>query len=116
MVIAGLISGVATTGLIALVNRALTGQGFHGINPRMAFAVLCIGLPLFRFLSQALLVNLTQRTLYQMRINWCRRILTTPIRQLKQIGPHRLLASLTNDLGAITDALLILPLLIMHMG
>ncbi len=116
VVVAGFISGIATTGLIALVNLALSGQGFHGINPTLAFGVLCIGLPLFRFTSQALLVNLTQRTLYQMRLNWCRRILTTPVRQLEQIGPHRLLASLTNDLGAITEALLIVPVLIMHVA
>lgn len=116
VVLSGFISGVATTGLIALVNLALSGQGFHGIDPKLAFGVLCVGLPLFRFMSQALLVNLTQRTLYQLRLNWCRRILTTPIRQLEQIGPHRLLASLTNDLGAITEALLIVPVLIMHLA
>jgi putative ATP-binding cassette transporter len=116
VIVAGLISGFATTGLIALINRVLTGGGLKGMNMTAVFAALCIGLPLFRFVSQALLVNLTQQTLYRMRINWCRRILATPIRQLEQLGPHRLLASLTNDLGAITEALLTVPILIMHLG
>lgn len=116
VILAGLISGFAATGMIALINRALTGQGFHGINVKLGFALLCLGLPLFRFASQATLVTLTQQTLYRMRLNWCRRILTTPIRQLEKIGPHRLLASLTNDLGAITEALLMIPVLIMHTG
>ncbi|HEV2846392.1 MAG TPA: cyclic peptide export ABC transporter [Thermoanaerobaculia bacterium] len=116
VILAGLVSGFATTGLIVLINRALTGQGLQGANAKVLFGVLCLGLPLFRFTSQALLVNLTQQTLYQMRLNWCRRILTTPIRQLEKIGPHRLLASLTNDLGAITEALLTVPVLIMHVG
>lgn len=120
VVLAGLVSGLATTGLIAMINRALTGQGsgqgFAGVNVTLAFGLFCVGLPLFRFLSQALLVNLTQQTLYRMRLNWCRRILTTPVRQLEQIGPHRLLASLTNDLGAITETLLIIPVWIMHLG
>src|SRR5436309_9474406 len=113
---AGLVSGFATTGLIALINRALTGGGFGGRRVMLAFGLLCVGLPLFRFSSQALLTHLTQQTLYRMRLSWCRRILTTPIRQLEQLGPHRLLASLTNDLGAITEALLNIPVVIMHLG
>ena len=116
VIIAGLVSGFATTGLIALINRALTGGGFGGRRVVLAFGVLCIGLPLFRFSSQALLTHFTQQTLYRMRLGWCRRILTTPIRQLEQLGPHRLLASLTNDLGAITEALLNIPVVIMHLG
>jgi putative pyoverdin transport system ATP-binding/permease protein len=116
MIVAGLISGFATTGLIALINRALTGSGWQGRNLILGFGALCIGLPLFRFTSQAVLVNLTQQTLYSMRLRWCQRILTMPIRQLEEIGPHRLLASLTNDLGAVTEALLTIPLVIMHLG
>lgn len=116
VIVAGLISGIATTGLIALINRALTGGSLQAREMKVGFGVLCIGLPVFRFVSQALLVRLTQQTLYQMRLGWCRRILATPIRRLEQLGPHRLLASLTNDLGAITEALLTVPLLIMHLG
>jgi len=114
VVLAGLVSGFATTGLIALINRSLTGGGFQ-VAP-WAFAALCIGLPLFRFTSQAVLVNLTQNTLYLMRLNWCRRILTTPVRRLEEIGAARLLASLTNDLGAITEVMLGVPVLVMHVG
>ncbi|HEV7671245.1 MAG TPA: cyclic peptide export ABC transporter [Thermoanaerobaculia bacterium] len=121
VVVAGLLSGIATTGLIALINRVLTGPGgpgagLTGINLTYAFVGLCFGLPLLRFGSTALLVNLTQKTLYQMRLVWCRQILAVPIRQLEQLGPHRVLASLTNDLGAITEALLMVPQIVMHFG
>src|SRR5262245_62108303 len=116
VIAAGLISGFATTGLIALINRTLTGEGFESASPLVVFGALCLGLPLFRFASQALLVKLTQETLYRLRLGWCRRIPTTPIRDLEQLGAHRLVASLTNDLGAITDALQTVPLVIMHAG
>ncbi len=120
VVISGLLSGVATTGLIALINGALTGRGnlgiLSGINVTYAFVGLCFGLPLLRFASTALLVNLTQKTLYRMRIAWCRHILAVPIRQLENLGPSKIFASLTNDLGAITDALLIVPQIVMHFG
>ncbi|HVR97761.1 MAG TPA: cyclic peptide export ABC transporter [Thermoanaerobaculia bacterium] len=116
VMIAGLISGVANTGLIVLINQAVSGAGLTGMKLGVAFAGLCLGLPLFRFISQTLLVRLTQKTLYHLRMRWCRRILTLPLRTLEQVGPARLLASLTNDLGAITDALLTVPLLVMHVG
>ncbi len=116
VVIAGLISGIANTGLIVLINQAVSGAGLTGTRLGVAFAGLCLGLPLFRFISQTLLVGLTQKTLYHLRMRWCRRIITLPLRTLEQVGPARLLASLTNDLGAITDALLAVPLLVMHAG
>jgi len=121
VIISGLLSGIATTGLIALINGKLTGGAsfggaLTGINLTYAFVGLCVGLPLLRFASTALLVNLTQKTLYRMRIVWCRHILAVPIRQLENLGPHRIFASLTNDLGAITDALLVVPQVVMHFG
>jgi putative ATP-binding cassette transporter len=121
VVVSGLLSGIATTGLIALINRSLTGAGatgggLLGLNLTYAFVGLCVGLPVLRFASTALLVNLTQKTLYRMRMVWCRHILAVPIRRLEQLGPHRILASLTNDLGAVTEALLIVPQVVMHLG
>jgi putative ATP-binding cassette transporter len=112
--VAGLVSGLATTGMIMLINSALTGSDLQPTTLAWVFAGLCLGLPLFRFFSQFMLVRLTQRTLYGLRLRWCRRILQLPLRQLEEIGPPRLLASLTNDLGAITEALALLPLLFMH--
>jgi putative ATP-binding cassette transporter len=116
VMIAGLISGIANTGLIVLINQAVSGSGLTGTELAVAFAALCLGLPLFRFISQTLLVRLTQKTLYHLRMRWCRRIITLPLRTLEQVGSARLLASLTNDLGAVTDALLAVPLLVMHVG
>ena len=110
----GLISGLATTGMIVIINRSLTDEAPDMSAMARVFVLCCIGLPFFRFLSQFLLVRLTQRMLYTVRLSWCRRILSLPLRQLESLGPPRLLASLTNDLGTITDALTLLPLLFMH--
>ncbi len=121
VVITGLLSGMATTGLIALINGALTGSGglsrvLGGQRAIYAFVGLCLGLPILRFASTALLVNLTQKTLYRMRLAWCRHVLAVPIRQLERLGPAKIFASLTNDLGAITEALLMVPQIVMHVG
>jgi putative ATP-binding cassette transporter len=110
----GLVSGVATTGMIMMINRALTANDADLADFAWIFALLVVTLPLFRFFSQYMLVRLTSRTLYGLRLRWCRRILGLPLRELEKIGPPRLLASLTNDIGAVTEALSFLPLLFMH--
>jgi putative ATP-binding cassette transporter len=116
VIAAGLVSGVINTGLIVLINRALTNQGLSLATVGWGFLVLCVGLPLFRFVSQTALAWITQKSLFHLRVRWCRRILSTPLRQLEELGPQRLLASLTNDLGAITEALSALPLVLMHLA
>ena len=116
VILSGLISGVATTGLIALVNRALTGQGFHGINPRVAFAVLSSGcrcsLPVAGAARQpdpAHALSDADRLVPAHPHD------ADPPARADRAAPPAAPASPTTW-GAITDALLVLPLLIMHMG
>lgn len=112
----GAISGIASTTMIALVTRILTQQGQPLRNLIWLFAALCLLLPFVRFVSQILLINLTQEALLRMRLMLVRRVLAAPLRHLEQLGPHRLLATLTNDIGVIVDALGTLPLLVMHLA
>jgi putative ATP-binding cassette transporter len=114
IVVAGMISGFANTAFLALFNSAFTGK-----SPRLpvligAFAGLCLLLPGCRLLSQVLLIDLTQRGILELRLRLCGRILGAPLRQLEEIGPHRLLAALTSDVDLIVDALALAPLLVMH--
>jgi putative ATP-binding cassette transporter len=112
----GLVSGLLNTGLIVLINQAFAGSGarLEGRTLALTFAVLVVCLPVLRFLSQGFLTWVTQKTLYHLRLRWCRRMLSLPQRELEEIGAARLLASLTNDLGAITEALLAIPLVLMQ--
>ncbi|HVT17934.1 MAG TPA: cyclic peptide export ABC transporter [Thermoanaerobaculia bacterium] len=116
VIIAGLVSGAVNTGLIVLINRMVARPRSFAAVPGWTFAALCVGLPLLRFLSQAQLVSLTQKTVYHLRLRWCRLILSLPLQQQEQIGPERLLASLTGDVISITEALRTVPLVIMHLG
>lgn len=110
----GVAGGLANVGLVALINDRL-----HDLSqPKpflMAFFVaLLVLLPLARFLSSAVLTKLTQRTLLFVRMELAERILQAPLRQLESHGRHRLLAALTDDVGAISSALAGVPLLFMH--
>lgn len=111
VVITGVISGISNTAIIALINTSLTQAESSPRAMARAFIALCVLLPLSRFASQALLARLAQGTIYKLRMKLCHRVLSAPLRQMEELGIPRLLATLTDDLRAISDALISIPIL-----
>lgn len=107
----GLVSGLGYTALITLVNSALTSPTRRLL---LIFVGLCVVVPASRLASQALFNAIGARAIFHLRVELCRQILAAPLRDLEEIGPNRLLASLTDDVTSITTALLQVPFLIMH--
>jgi len=112
--IAGIISGVSNTGLLAVINGALRGNETSNSTLALAFVGLCLFLPLARYTSEILLSRLGQGTLFDLRMNLSSQILGVPLRQLEQLGAPRLLASLTEDIPVVTNAMLIIPNICMN--
>ncbi len=112
--VAGVAGGLATTGMIALINAIITGPQSRNSQRIWGFVALCVALPACRFASQALLVDLSQSSLLTLRLRLSRLVLSAPLRQLEAIGASRLLATLTTDIGTIADSMSMVPLLIMH--
>jgi len=112
--VAGIISGVASTSMMALITQILTERGSRTALLTGLFIALCMVLPVFRFISQMLLINLTQQSLLALRLRLTRSILSAPLRHLETVGPHRLLATLTTDIGILVDSMAMIPLLVMH--
>lgn len=113
IMIAGLVAGVANTGLVALTSRILNREEFSS-GMGWAFLALCLALPIGRFVSRAVLISLTQNSLNDLRMRMCRRILSSPLRQMEQLGLPRLQSALIYDLSRITDALGLIPELLLH--
>lgn len=111
---AGIISGVASTSMIALITQILTETGSRTVLLTGLFIALCLVLPVFRFISQMLLINLTQQSLLALRLRLARSILAAPLRHLETVGRHRLLATLTTDIGVLVDSMAMIPILVMH--
>jgi putative ATP-binding cassette transporter len=111
---AGIAGGLASTAMIALVNSVVGGGQVPSAMVIAAFAGLCVALPCFRFLSQMLLINLSQRSLVELRLRISRELLRAPLRQLESLGAARLMALLANDIGIIVDTLATVPILLMH--
>jgi putative ATP-binding cassette transporter len=111
---AGIISGLSNAALIALIHRAIN-QGQSLTRALVwGFAALCVVLPLSRFAAQALLTYLSQKAIFDLRMHLSQRILAAPLRYLEGIGAPRLLATLTDDVMVISNALVNIPLFFMH--
>jgi putative ATP-binding cassette transporter len=112
--VASALGGLASTGLVALINATLHSFGSRDVL-LAGFVGLCVLLPVARFLSTWLLVRQIQDVVYNLRLELSRHILAAPLRQLEEVGSPRLLAMMTDDVDAVTDAISNLPLLTLHL-
>jgi putative ATP-binding cassette transporter len=109
--LAGVVSGACNALLLALFNYALRDDAQRGSLLIWAFVALCVFLPLTRYVSEMLLTRLAQDALFDLRLRLSRQILAAPQRHLEELGAHRLLTALTDDVPAITNTLVVFPLL-----
>jgi putative pyoverdin transport system ATP-binding/permease protein len=113
-IIAGIVSGVCNAALLAVIHKALT-SGRQGSSTLLwGFLALWIVLPASRIVSMVTLSQLVQQAIYDLRMHLSRQILAAPLRQLEEIGPHRLFATLNDDVQAISNALVSIPSICMQ--
>jgi putative ATP-binding cassette transporter len=115
-VIAGLIGGLASAGLIALVQTGLVSPTAVNRGWIGAFAGLCLIVLVAKVLSQALLIRLSQQAVYDLYLHLSRMVLAAPLRGLEEFGAHRVLALMTEDVPAIAQALLGLPVMAINLA
>ncbi|WP_035991297.1 cyclic peptide export ABC transporter [Leptolyngbya sp. KIOST-1] len=112
--IAGALSGVGSVLLIASINRAIGTPGQQSAGVLAQFLGLAVITLLAASGSQILLARLSQQAIYKMRLQLSHWILACPLRQLETLGPNRILASLTDDIDAISSTVFNLPLLLVN--
>jgi putative ATP-binding cassette transporter len=110
-ILAGAISGLSSAGLIAFINTALNTPGSARMTLAWGFVGLCLVVLLTRIASEVLLTHLGQGTIFTLHMCLSRQILATSLRHLEELGAPRLLATLTEDVEAITDAFIWYPVL-----
>ena len=101
----GAASGAASAGLVALITETLQSSHLSSTTLITLFTTLCAVILLTRLASQMLLCGLTVNSISRLRLGLCRRILESPLRHLEEIGEYRILASLTNDVAVISQAM-----------
>jgi putative pyoverdin transport system ATP-binding/permease protein len=106
-IITGLISGIGSAALIAIINTAVnSGNPASWLWPFLGIA----GTALFTgIVSQFLLIDLAQNSIYNLRLDLSRRILAAPFQQLEELGASKLLASLTEDVAVLSNTVSIIP-------
>ncbi|HYR10184.1 MAG TPA: cyclic peptide export ABC transporter [Longimicrobium sp.] len=114
VVVLGVIGGGASTVLLMLINTMLADPAGISAGSWGSFAALCVLLPVSRFVSQVLLVRLTQATASDLRLRLTQKILSAPLARLEKLGAPRMLASLTDDVQALTSALTNVPVMFLH--
>jgi putative ATP-binding cassette transporter len=112
----GFLSGAFNSGLLALANMAITGSQRKSLLLIGAFVALCVLAPLTRMVSEMLLVSLGQNAVFSLRIELAQQVLSVPMRQLEQVGPHRILSVLTDDVPNVANAVTAIPLLSINAG
>lgn len=112
----GITSGLLNTLLLVIINTILNNHSAPTATLLQQFAILCLLLPVCRLVSEVLLNYLATWGIFKLRMSLCRNIASTPLRRLEELGSHRLLATLTEDIPIITNALTSVPLLCMHIA
>lgn len=114
--LASILSGASSAGLIAVINVALLQ--LPDIQPNLfpVFVGLCLALWLFQFVSWVLIVRLSQGVIRDLRIQTTQRILEAPLQHLESLGASKLLATLLEDINAISTASTSLALLVVNVA
>jgi len=110
-ILMGFLSGGSSAGLIALISRAFSQDAASLDMLAWAFGGLVLVALVTSILSQIMLIRLAQQAIFQLRLGLSRQILSADLAHLEQLGAPRLLATLTEDVQAVADAVRQAPFL-----
>lgn len=106
----GLLSGVSTAGLIVTINTQVNHSSLTA-TLIWSFIGLCFLRLLTNIISKYLLINLAEKAILELRFILSEKILAAPLYYLERLGKHRILATLTDDVVAISNTVYVIPTL-----
>lgn len=111
-IVTGFISGGATASLIALISQGVAAGVSHSLD-RLAwgFVGLAIVALISSIISQVTLIHLAQRAIFQLRLTLSRQVLASELAHLEKLGAPQVLATLTDDVQSVADAVRFVPFL-----
>lgn len=113
----GFLSGGSSAGLIALIGHAIGSN--NATSPTLlawGFVGLAFVALLTSIVSQVVLIRLSQDAVFKMQMRLSRQILSSELSHLEHLGTPRLLATLTSDVQAISDAVFSIPFLCINIA
>jgi putative pyoverdin transport system ATP-binding/permease protein len=113
-IIAGFVSGSGNAMLIALINRSVNQASLS--NALLYFAGLALFTVITNVISQFVLIHLSQNAIYQLRMRLSQTILSSPLQHLERLGENRLLATMTEDVRFLSQAISAIPSICMDLA
>ncbi|MDP6740516.1 MAG: cyclic peptide export ABC transporter [Planctomycetota bacterium] len=114
-VLVSIISGVTSTGLIAMVHHIWEGAQFNSMPWAWTFLGMIIVTVGSGVIGQVMVLDLAFRALVDLRMELSGRILATPLRRIEEIGAPRLYATLTEDVNTLARVLPAIPRVIIDL-
>lgn len=113
----GFISGGSSAGLIALISW-LVGEGQIPPSPAVGWAFFGLALLALctSIIARVMLIRLSQNAVYRLQMRLSRQILAAELSQLETFGSPRLLATLTEDVQTISNAVFVLPFVFINIA
>ncbi|MEC4814447.1 MAG: cyclic peptide export ABC transporter [Scytonema sp. PMC 1069.18] len=110
-IITGFLSGGSSASLIAVISHAANRSATSRFPLIWGFVGLAVVALTTSIISQVTLVQLSQNAIFQLRMRLSRQILASELTHLEELGNPRLLATLTEDVQAVSEAVYIMPYL-----
>ena len=115
-VLVGLLAGSTSVVLIGLINSRISNPDAGATEYLWIFVALAVAQFILTVIPGILATQLAERTGYDLRLQLCRQILRTPLRELEETGNHKILATLTQDIQNITTACIQVPQVCVSIG
>ncbi|MEV6279587.1 ATP-binding cassette domain-containing protein [Nocardia sp. NPDC051832] len=108
VVLAGLVCGAANTYLLTLIRGVVSPEPHPSVTVQN-FALTGLVILVSGVLSQILLLRLAQDAIYRLRADLSASIVSAPLEHLERLGMHRLMATLTEDVRSLSQAVTAIP-------
>lgn len=113
----GFLSGGSSAGLIALISHtASSSSASRFTSIAWGFVGLAIVALITSIISQVMLIRLSQNAVLQLRMRLSRQILASELSHLERLGNPRLLATLTEDIQAVANAVYQMPFIFINLA
>lgn len=106
---AGVLSGASNVLFIAVVNSVMRPGISAGIARVLWLVTLGVSAVIGRYVSEIVLMRLSQNVVYDLRMRLSREILMVPVRRLEVLGSHSVFATLTEDVTTLTNLAMNFP-------
>jgi len=104
----GILGGVASAMLMAVINNHLRGAPVSG-GDLWEFGVLCFVVLAANFVARVAISGLSQWSIFDLRLQLSRKWLIAPLRELERAGSAKILAAITQDVDSLAQAMQALP-------